>query len=80
MQASGASLRLDSESTVPGGPQSRVFLPLRRLESIVVMGNVWGGSQLLARCADDGRPIVWMSVEDRFRSRNEGLIRGNVLL
>ncbi|GAB3474530.1 type I-C CRISPR-associated endonuclease Cas1c [Nocardiopsis coralliicola] len=82
VQTPGASLHLDSDTVrvaLPeGGP--RRSLPLLRLESIVVMGNVQVSSQLLSRCADDGRPVVWMSGGGRFRFRTDGPTRGNVLL
>lgn len=82
VQTPGASLHLDNDAVrvvIPDDTRRRI-LPLRRLESIVVMGNVQVSSQLLARCADDGRPVVWMSTGGRFRSRTDGPTRGNVLL
>ncbi|GAB3214003.1 CRISPR-associated protein, Cas1 family [Marinactinospora thermotolerans DSM 45154] len=82
VQTPGASLHLDGDAVrvaLPeGGP--RRPLPLLRLESIVVMGNIQVSSQLLGRCADDGRPVVWMSQGGRFRFRTGGPTRGNVLL
>ncbi|MFC3996513.1 type I-C CRISPR-associated endonuclease Cas1c [Nocardiopsis sediminis] len=82
VQTPGASLHLDGDTVrvaLPeGGP--RRTLPLLRLESIVVMGNIQVSSQLLSRCADDGRPIVWMSLGGRYRGRLDGPVRGNVLL
>jgi CRISPR-associated protein Cas1 len=82
VQTPGASLHLDGDAVrvvLPeGGP--RRILPLLRLESIVVMGNVQLSSQLLSRCADDGRAVVWLSQGGRFRFRTEGATRGNVLL
>lgn len=82
VQTQGASLFLDHDAvrvTVPDQP-GRQSLPLRRLESIVVYGHVNVSSELLTRCADDGRPIVWMSLSGRFRTRTDGASHGNVLL
>lgn len=82
IQTPGASLHLDHDTVrvvIPDNPQ-RNILPLRRLESIVVMGNIQISSQLMSRCAEDGRPIVWMSGGGRFLNRTDGPTRGNVLL
>lgn len=82
IQTPGASLHLDHDTVrvvIPDNPQRNV-LPLRRLESIVVMGNIQISSQLMSRCAEDGRPIVWMSGGGRFLNRTDGPTRGNVLL
>jgi CRISPR-associated protein Cas1 len=82
VQTPGTSLYLDGDSVrvvIPDDP-SRRTLPLRRLESIVVFGNIQVSSQLLSRCAGDGRPVVWMTSSGRFLGRMEGPIRGNVLL
>ncbi|KOX12668.1 type I-C CRISPR-associated endonuclease Cas1c [Nocardiopsis sp. NRRL B-16309] len=82
IQTPGASLHLEHDTVrvvIPDTPQRHV-LPLRRLESIVVMGNIQVSSQLMSRCAEDGRPIVWMSRGGRFLNRTDGPTRGNVLL
>lgn len=82
VQTQGASLYLDHDAirvTIPDQPGHQ-SLPLRRLESIVLFGHVNVSSELLMRCADDGRPIVWMSLSGRFRARADGPVHGNVLL
>jgi CRISPR-associated protein Cas1 len=82
VQTQGAGLYLDHDAvriTIPDQP-GRQSLPLRRLESIVVYGHVNVSSELLTRCADDGRPIVWMTLSGYFRARTDGALRGNVLL
>ncbi|MEU8252178.1 type I-C CRISPR-associated endonuclease Cas1c [Nonomuraea sp. NPDC048916] len=81
VQTQGASLHLDHDSlkvVVPEAPKRA--LPLRRLDGIVVYGHVTVSGELLARCADDGRSIVWMSLSGRFLGRVDGPTRGNVLL
>src|SRR5690606_31668773 len=55
-------------------------LPLRRLDSIVVYGHVAISAELLARCSQDGRSVVWMSLSGQFQGRLDGPTRGNVLL
>ncbi|MBF6062054.1 type I-C CRISPR-associated endonuclease Cas1 [Nocardia terpenica] len=82
VQTPGSSLYLDNETVrvvIPDETQRRT-LPLRRIESVVVFGNIQISSQLLARCAEDGRPVVWMSSAGRFLGRVDGPTRGNVLL
>lgn len=82
VQTQGADLRLDEDSVrihLPGVPGRRT-LPLRRLDGIVVYGHVNLSTELIARCAQDGRPITWMSRGGQFQGRLDGSARGNVLL
>jgi CRISPR-associated protein Cas1 len=81
VQTQGASLHLDHDClkvVIPEAPKRT--LPLRRLDGIVVYGRVTVSGELLTRCADDGRAIVWMSLSGRFLGRVDGPTRGNVLL
>lgn len=55
-------------------------IPLHHLGCIVITGNVLMSPALLARCADDGRNVVWLDMQGRFRARLEGRTTGNVLL
>ncbi|WP_017559350.1 type I-C CRISPR-associated endonuclease Cas1c [Nocardiopsis baichengensis] len=82
VQTPGASLHLDGDTVriVLPETEGRTTLPLLRLESIVAMGEVHVTSPLQDRCAQDGRPIVWMTRGGRYRYRVEGPTRGNVLL
>lgn len=81
VQTQGASLHLDHDSIKIVAPETpKRTLPLRRLDSIVVYGHVSLSAELLARCADDGRSVVWMSLSGRFLGRVDGPVRGNVLL
>lgn len=81
VQAQGANLGLDHDNVrvrVEGEEMARV--PLMRVESIVVFGNVSVTPFLIHRCGEDGRAIVWMTRAGRFRARIAGPTRGNVLL
>ncbi|SDI53943.1 CRISP-associated protein Cas1 [Sinosporangium album] len=81
VQTQGASLHLDHDSLKLVAPDvPKRTLPLRRLNAIVLYGHVAISAELLARCAQDGRSVVWMSLSGRFLSRVDGPIRGNVLL
>lgn len=55
-------------------------IPLHHLGCIVILGNVLVSPALLARCAEDGRSVVWLDMQGRFRARLEGKTTGNVLL
>ena len=82
VQTQGASLYLDHDAVrvvMPDAPGPQ-RLPLRRLDTIIVYGRITVSSELLARCADDGRPVVWMSQSGRFLARADGSVHGNVLL
>jgi CRISPR-associated protein Cas1 len=81
VQTQGASLHLDHDTLKVVAPDTpKRTLPLRRLDGIVVYGHVSVSAELLSRCADDGRAVVWMSLSGRFLGRVDGPTRGNVLL
>jgi CRISPR-associated protein Cas1 len=82
VQTQGASLYLDHDAVrvvMPDTPGHQ-RLPLRRLDAIIVYGRITISSELLARCAEDGRAVVWMSQSGRFLARADGAVHGNVLL
>jgi CRISPR-associated protein Cas1 len=82
VQTQGAGLYLDHDAVklvIPDRPGHQ-SLPLRRLDSIIAYGHINVSSELLTRCAQDGRPIVWMTRSGRFLARADGEVRGNVLL
>jgi CRISPR-associated protein Cas1 len=55
-------------------------MPMLHLGSIVCFGNVLLSPALLHRCAEDGRSIVLLDAQGRFKGRLEGPVSGNVLL
>jgi len=82
VQTQGAALFLDHDAvrvTAPDRPGHQA-LPLRRLNSIIAYGHVSISPDLLRRCAEDGRNVVWMSRSGRFVARVDGAVQGNVLL
>ena len=82
VQTQGASLYLDHDAVrvvIPDVPGHQT-LPLRRLDAIIIYGRITVSSELLARCAEDGRAVVWMSQCGRFLARADGAVHGNVLL
>jgi CRISPR-associated protein Cas1 len=82
VQTQGAALFLDHDSVRVTAPDKagHQAMPLRRLESIIAFGHVSLSADLLKRCAEDGRDVVWMSRSGRFLARVDGPVQGNVLL
>lgn len=77
----GAVLHLDHDTVrVDVERETRLRVPLLRLNGIVVSGQVTITPFLIQRCAEDGRSLVWLDRNGRFKARVEGKTRGNVLL
>jgi CRISPR-associated protein Cas1 len=51
-----------------------------QLSAVVCFGDVLISPALLRRCAEDGRSVVWLDRNGRFKGRLEGAASGNVLL
>ena len=82
VQTQGADLRLEQDSLRVHLPETpgRKVLPLRRIDSIVLYGHVNLSTELITRCAQDRRPVTWMSRGGRYLARLDGAVQGNVLL
>ncbi|GAB2872942.1 type I-C CRISPR-associated endonuclease Cas1c [Streptomyces mayteni] len=82
VQTQGTDLRLDQDALRIHLPdaQGHKTLPLRRIDNIVVYGNINLSTPLITRCAQDNRPITWMSGTGRFEARLETPANGNILL
>lgn len=81
VQTQGAVLHLDHDTVkVEIERELKLRLPLLRLSGIVVFGRVTITPFLIQRCAEDGRSLVWLDRNGRFKARVEGPARGNVLL
>ncbi|MCK9485484.1 MAG: type I-C CRISPR-associated endonuclease Cas1c [Dehalococcoidia bacterium] len=77
----GSVLRLEQDAVRVEVERSlRARFPLNGLAGIVAVGRVSITTALLARCAEDGRSVVWLDSRGRFLARVEGRTRGNVLL
>jgi CRISPR-associated protein Cas1 len=77
----GAYVSLDHETVkveVKGELQMQV--PLHHLGAIVTMGNVMMSPFIMARCAEDGRAVVILDRNGKFKCRVVGRTSGNVLL
>jgi CRISP-associated protein Cas1 len=81
VQTQGAVLHLDHDTVkIEVDREMKLRLPLLRLSGIVVFGRVTVTPFLIQRCAEDGRSLVWLDRNGRFKARVEGPARGNVLL
>ena len=76
-----AYLHLDHDTVrVEVERELQLQAPLLQLGSIVCFGDAMLSPALMHRCAEDGRSIVLLSSNGRFRARVEGPASGNVLL
>ena len=81
VQTQGAVLHVDHDTVkIEVERELKLRLPLMRLSGIVVFGQVTVTPFLIQRCAEDGRSLVWLDRNGRFKARVEGPARGNVLL
>jgi CRISPR-associated protein Cas1 len=81
VQTQGAVLHLEHDTVrVSVEGETALRAPLLRLGGIVVFGQVTITPFLIQRCAEDGRSLVWLDRNGRFKARVEGPLRGNVLL
>lgn len=81
VQTQGSYLRLEHDTLkldIEGKTAAQI--PLHHLGGLVVFGNVLLSPFLLHRCAEDGRSVVWLSQNGRFKARLSAPTSGNVLL
>jgi CRISPR-associated protein Cas1 len=77
----GTYLSLDHETVrVEVNGELKLQVPLHHLGAIVIMGNVMISPFFLGKCADDGRAVVILDRNGRFKCRMVGKTSGNVLL
>ncbi len=77
----GAYLHLDHDTLkVKIEKETKLQVPVHHLGGIVCFGNVMVSPAAMARCAEDGRFLVLLDRNGRFKARVEGPVSGNVLL
>lgn len=77
----GTYLSLDHETVrAEVNGELKMQMPLHHLGAIVTMGNVMLSPFLLGKCADDGRAVVILDRNGRFKCRMVGKTGGNILL
>ncbi len=68
------TLRIDIEHV------KRLQVPLHHLAAVVTFGDVMLSPALMHRLADEGKSLVLLDRNGRFKARLEGAVSGNVLL
>lgn len=77
----GTFVALDHDAFEVRRPeQPAVRAPVRSIESIVCFGNVTLSTSAMARCAEDGIDVSWLTRGGRFRFGLRTPTHGNVLL
>lgn len=77
----GSYLHLEGETVkVKLEGETRLQVPLHHLGGFVLFGNVMTTPFLLHKCAEDGRSVVLLDRNGRYRCRMVGKVGGNVLL
>lgn len=77
----GTFVALDHDSFEVRRPdQPTVRAPVRSIESIVCFGNITLSTAVMARCAEDGIDVSWLTSGGRFRFGLRVPSHGNVLL
>jgi CRISPR-associated protein Cas1 len=77
----GAYIRLDHDTVkVEVERETRLQAPLLHLGGITCFGNVMLSPAIIHRCAEDGRALVLLDGNGRFKARLVGKTSGNVLL
>lgn len=69
-----STLRMDVER------QKKLQVPLHHLSSVVCFGNIMVSPALMHRLADEGKSLVMLDDNGRFKARLEGPVSGNILL
>lgn len=81
VMSEGSYLRLEHETVrVELDGETRLQVPLHHLGGLVLFGNVMTTPFLLHKCAEDGRSVVLLDRNGRYRCRMVGKTGGNVLL
>jgi len=77
----GSYLHLDHDTIkVEIENETKLQVPLIHLGGAVLFGNILISPFLIHRMAEDGRSVVFMSMNGRFKGRITGPVSGNVLL
>jgi CRISPR-associated protein Cas1 len=75
-------LRLDNDTirVVDSAKETRLRVPLHHPQAVVCFGHVGVSAGLIHRLAEDGKALVLLDTNGRFKARLEGEVSGNVLL
>ncbi len=75
-------LRLDNDTlrVMDANNETRLRVPLHHLQAVVCFGHVGLSAGLMHRLAEDGKAMVLLDTNGRFKARLEGEVSGNVLV
>ncbi len=77
----GAYVRVDHDTLkIEVEKETKLQVPLHHLGGVICFGDVMMSPAAMARCAEDGRFVVLLDRNGRFKARVEGPVSGNVLL
>lgn len=77
----GAYLRADHETLrVEVEKETKLQVPFHHIGGVVCFGDIMMSPAAMHRCAEDGRFVVLLDRNGRFKARVEGPVSGNVLL
>ena len=76
----GSYLSLDHDTLKVEVDGNKNQMPLHHIGGIVCFGNVMMTPFLIHRCAEDGRSVVLLDRNGKFKARMVGSTRGNILL
>lgn len=77
----GSYLNLDHDTLkISVEKEMKLQIPLHHLGGVVCFGDVMVSPALMRRCGEDGRSLVLLDRNGRFKARLEGPVSGNVLL
>ncbi|MBB5016975.1 CRISPR-associated protein Cas1 [Chitinivorax tropicus] len=78
---SGSYLHLDNDTLrVEIERETKLRVPLHHISSVVTFGDVLISSAIMQRLADEGKNLVMLDRNGRFKARLEGGVSGNILL
>ncbi len=60
--------------------ETRLRVPLHHLGAVVCFGDVLVSPAVISRLADEGKTLVFLDRNGRFKARIEGAVSGNILL
>ncbi|MEO8326646.1 MAG: type I-C CRISPR-associated endonuclease Cas1c [Nitrospirota bacterium] len=77
----GAYLRVDHETLkIEVERETKLQVPIHHIGGVVLFGDILVSPAAIHRCVEDGRFLVFLSRNGRFKARVEGPVSGNVLL
>ncbi len=77
----GAYVRVDHDTLkIEVEKETKLQVPLHHIGGVVCFGDVMMSPAAIGRCAEDGRFVVLLDRNGRFKARVEGPVSGNVLL